>query len=174
MKEYKTVSFATKQGFGGAKGIRVILLVMFVAAGALAAESRVDDTLLAAARMALPQYITTNEMVRVLQGGLWNSHRTAVAASFPRPKASVIFVFLQQTNGTYLAVDAGGVEGGNFGKLGRGREDYDRFETTPVQWLNREDGRFQVVMRTRAWRARQRYTVSEPLLINPSGTVFWR
>ena len=154
--------------------IPVILFAMFVTAGACAAESRVDDTLLASARKALPQDITTNEMVRVLQGGLWNSNRTAVAASFPRPKASVIFVFLQQTNGTYVAVDASGVEGGNFGKLGRGREDYDRFETTPVEWLYRDDGRFQVVMRTRAWRAGQRYTVSEPLLISRSGTVLWR
>ncbi len=141
---------------------------------ALAADSRVDDALFLAARKALPQDISTNETARVLQAGLWNSNRTAVAVSFPKPKASVIFVFLRQTNGTYLAVDASGVEGGNFGKLGRGRTDYDHFETTPVEWSYREDRWFQVVMRTRVWRAGQRYTVSEQLLIEPDGTVLYR
>jgi hypothetical protein len=155
--------------------VRLILFTMFVAAGALAAQSRVPEILLASARNALPQDINTNEMIRVLQAGLWNSNRTAVAVSFPRPRASVIFVFLQQRNGTYLAVNTSGVEGGNLGVLGsRGRKDYDRFETTPVEWLYRDDGRFQVVMRTRVWRAGRRYTVSEPLLISRSGTVLWR
>ncbi len=152
----------------------IILSVIFIAAGAFAGESRVDVTLLDAAQKALPQDIATNEMVRLLQGGLWNSNRTAVAVSFSRPRGSVIFVLLRQTNGTYLAVDASGVEDGNFGKLGRGRADYDRFETTPVEWRYRDDGRFQVVMRTRAWRAGQRYTVAEHLLIARNGTVMWR
>jgi hypothetical protein len=150
-----------------------LLFAILVTAGA----SRVDDALLASARTALPQDITTNEVIELLQAGLWNSNRTALAVSFPRPrpKASVIFVFLHQTNGTYLAVDASGVEGGNLGVLGnRGRKDYDRVETTPIEWLHRDDGRFQVVMRTRTWRAGRRYTVSENLLISRSGTVLWR
>lgn len=129
---------------------------------------------LAAAGKALPQGISTNEMARVLQQGLWNAARTAVAVSLPRPKASVVFVFLWQSHDNYLVVDASGVEGGNFGKLGRGRADYERFETKPVEWLRRDDGLFQVVMRTRAGRAGRRYTVSEPLLIKPDGTVLWR
>jgi hypothetical protein len=153
----------------------IILFALFAVATLFAGESRADDALFIAARKSLPQDITTNEMVRTLQAGLWNSNLTAVAISFPKPKASVIFIFLRQTNGTYLAVDASDVEGGNFGKLGiAGREDYDRFETTPIKWLYREDGWFQVVMRTRAWKAGKRYTVSEPLLIKPDGTVLWR
>src|SRR5438552_14135108 len=96
----------------------VILFALFAAAAALAGESRVDDALFIAARRSLPQDIAANEVVRVLQAGLWNSNRTAVAVSFPKPKASVVFVFLRQTNGNFLAVDASGVEGGNFGKLG--------------------------------------------------------
>jgi hypothetical protein len=157
--------------------VSALLFTICVSAGAWAAASRVDDALLASARKGLPQDITTNEMITVLQAGLWNSNRTALAVSFqrPRPKASVIFVFLHQTSGTYLAVDASGVEGGNLGKLGsRGRKDYDRVETTPVKWLYRDDGRFQVVMRTRAWLAGRRYTVPENLLISRSGTVLWR
>jgi hypothetical protein len=155
----------------------VLLFALLVSAGAWAGASRVDDALLASARKALPQDITTNEIIMVLRTGLWNSNRTALAVSFPRPRPqpSEIFVFLHQTNGTYLAVDASGVEGGNLGKLGsRGRKDYDRVETTPVEWLYRDDGRFQVVMRTRAWRAGRRYTVPENLLISRNGTVLWR
>jgi len=145
------------------------------AAGEVA--SRDDDALLVTARRVLPRDISTNEMVKIMRGGLWNSNHTALAISFLRPRleASVIFVFLHQTNGNYLAVNASGVEGANLGVLGtRGRKDYDRFETTPVEWRYREDGHFQVVMRTRAWRAGRRYTVSEPLLISRSGTVLWR
>ncbi len=153
----------------------LLLFVMFVAAGASAAGSDANDALLRAASKSLPRGISTNEIANAFANGLWNSNRTAVAVAFPRPKASVVFVFLRQTNGTYLAADASGVEGGNFGKLGiAGRKGYDRFETMPVRWMHREDGWFQVVMRTRAWKAGQRYTVSEPLLIKPNGTVLYR
>ncbi len=99
---------------------------------------------------------------------------TAVAFVLPRPKASIIVILLRQPSGSYIAADASGVEGGNFGKLGRPRTDYSRFETTPVKWLSREDGMFQVRMRTRAWRTGQRYTVSEDLIIKSNGTVLYR
>jgi hypothetical protein len=154
---------------------RVALILFALIATASAGESRIDAALLAAAQKAMPSEVATNELISALQAGLWNSNRTAVAVSIPKPKASVIFVFLRQTNATYLAVDASGVEGGNLGKLGvAGRSGYDRFETTPTEWLHRDDGRFQIVMRTRAWKAGKRYTVPEKLLINPSGTVLWR
>jgi hypothetical protein len=154
---------------------RAALILFALIAAASAGEPQIDSALLAAAQKAMPREVTTNELVSVLQAGLWNSNRTAIAISIPKLKASVIFVFLRQTNATYLAVNASGVEGGNFGKLGlAGRAGYDRFETTPTEWLHREDGRFQVVMRTRAWKDGKRYTVSERLLINPSGTVLWR
>jgi hypothetical protein len=139
------------------------------------AQPRLDDGLIVAARKALPQDISTNVIVRALGTGLWNSNKTAVAIVITKPKASLIFVLLRQTSGKYLAVDVGAVEGGNFGKLGTaGRAGYDRFETTPVEWLYRDDGMFQVVMRTRAWKLGKRYTVLEPLIIRPDGTPLWR
>jgi len=70
-------------------------------------------------------------------------NRTAVAVSVPQrhPKHSVVFVFLRQTDFTYLAADTSGVEAGNFGKLGLlPRADYERFAATPVEWLQRDDG----------------------------------
>ena len=156
---------------------RAAVILFALIAAASAGEPQVDTALLAAAQRAMPREVTTNVLVRGLQVGLWNSNRTAVAISIaqPHPQSSLVFVFLRQKDAAYLAVDARGVEGGNLGKLGTaGRSGYARFETTPTEWLHREDGRFQVVMRTRAWKAGKRYTVSEKLLIDPSGTVLWR
>jgi hypothetical protein len=154
--------------------LRAVVVLFAAIAVASAGESKINGALLAAAQKAMPRSLGTDQMFRALQSGLWNSNRTALAVSVAQPKATVVLVFLRQTNGTYLASDASGVEGGNFGKLGRRRTDYERFETTPVEWLHREDGRFQVRMRTRAWRGGQRYTTSEDLLIEPDGTVLYR
>lgn len=157
--------------------ISVIMFVLIATTSTLAAESYVDGPLLLAARKALPQSISTNDLVKVLQAGLWNSNRTGVAISLPRQKAkgSLVFVFLRQTNGVYLAVEASGVEGGNLGKLGiAGPAPFDRIETTPIRWHAHEDGVFHVEMRTRAWKDGKRYTVSEPLLIRSNGTILWR
>ena len=156
------------------RAILSILLVLLAGVPVLAGESRVNAALLSAAQKAMPREIATNQLVRAVETGLWNSNRTAVAVSITQPKASVVFVFLRQADGTYLAADASGVEGGNFGKLGRPRTDYERFETTPVEWLHRDGSLFQVWMRTRAWMAGKRYTVSEPLIIRPDVVVLYR
>jgi hypothetical protein len=101
-----------------------------VGAAASAGESRIDTALLASAQKAVPSALAKNQLVRALESGLWNSNRTAVAISITEPKASLVFVFISQADGTYLAADASGVEGGNFGKLGRPRTDYDRVVAT--------------------------------------------
>jgi len=156
------------------RALLALLFALFMATATGAVEPPMEGTLLVAARNALPQGTSANELSKVLKAGLWNTNRTAVAVSLARPEGSIVLVFLRQTKGTYLAVNASGVEGGNFGKLGRDRADYERFETTPVEWQPRNDGLFQVVMRTRAWRAGRRYTVSEALVIKPDGTILWR
>ena len=131
--------------------------------------------MLVAAGKVLRNPVTTNEIVRALETGLWNSNKTAIAIAVTRPKASLIFVFLRQRGGTYMAVDISGEEGANFGRLGNaGRVGYDRFQTTPIEWQHRDDGMFEVVIRTRAWKSGRRYTVSEPLIIRADGTPLWR
>jgi hypothetical protein len=155
----------------------LIACIALVATGFVAlGQSHIDQNLVAAARKALPAEVSTNDIAKALEKGLWNSNRTAIAISINRvPKPSLIFVFLKQASGHYVAGNVSGVEGGNFGVLGAsGRVGYERFETTPVEWLHRDDGRFQVVMRTRAWKAGRRYTVSENLLIDPDGTPLYR
>lgn len=157
-------------------GLLSTVFVLIFTCIASFAQSQAGSALVASARNALPPDLSTNAITKALDGGLWNSNRTALAISINRfPKPSVIYVFLRQTNGLFLASDVSGVEGGNFGVLGiSGRNGYDRFETTPVEWLHRDDGRFQVVMRTRAWKAGRRYTVSEKLLIAANGTPLYR
>jgi hypothetical protein len=141
----------------------------------LAGEAPLDGALVSAARQALLQFLPTNELARVLQAGIWNSNRTGVAVSVPKAKGSLVFVFVRQTNGVYVAADATGVEGCNLAKLGvAGPEAYDRIETTPIRWEPREGGGYHVEMRTRAWKGRKRYTVSEPLFIRLNGTIGWR
>ena len=158
------------------RAILINLLGLFATVCVALAQPHVDDGLLIAARKALPQDISTNEIVRALSTGLWNTNRTALAIAIPKPKASVLFVFLRQPGGKYLAVDVSGMEGCNFGYPGTRREGYDRFETTPVEWLRREDGQLQVRMRTRAWKGRQRYTASGggTCVIKPDGTTLWQ
>jgi hypothetical protein len=151
----------------------VVLLASEIAAFG---QAYIDQNLVAAARKALAAEVSTNDVAKALEKGLWNSNRTAIAISINRvPKPSLIFVFLRQSNGHYLAGNVSGVEGGNFWVLGTsGRAGYERFETTPVEWLHRDDGRFQVVMRTGAWKSGRRYTVSERLVIDPDGTPLYR
>jgi hypothetical protein len=106
--------------------------------------------------------------------GVWNATKTAVAISVPRPRGSAVLAFIVQPTGEWVAADVSAVERGNLGKLGSSRGAYDKVETEPVRWLERRDGLFQVVLRTRAWKSGRRFTVSEPLLIRPDGTVVWR
>lgn len=169
------VSCATSVRSGRGATFSAVVCLIALMTSASAGEVPIDAALLAAARVSMPGVTATNELVSILQGGLWNSNQTAVAVSVSRPEAQAIFVLFRQTNANYLAVDVSRVEAGNLGKLGlAGRAGYDRVETTPTRWVYREDGRFQVIMRTRAWRAGKRYTVSEPLLINADGTILWR
>jgi hypothetical protein len=148
-----------------------IVLALLAGFSALAAEPRVDAALLDAARNAMPKTIADDQIAGALEGALWNSDGTAVAVSIWQPKRSAVFVFLRQVDGAFLACDASKAEDGNFGKLGYPRSDYERFETTPVKWVPRSEGFFQIQIRTRAWRGGQRYTVYEPQIVHPDGEV---
>ena len=157
-----------------------LLIVFFLPFGGSAANPTVASSLEKpefepALRAALPtNAVPTTEILRALPSALWNSNRTAVALALRRPAATLVYVFLRKPDDTFQAVEVSAVESGNFGKLGRPRNEYTRFETLPVRWLPREDGHFQVMIETRAWRGRQRYRVSEPLVIRADGTPMWR
>ena len=131
--------------------VPITVIGMLTFACVALAQPRPDATLLAAARIALPRSISTSEISRALDLGLWNSNRTALAICFTNSKASTVFVFVKQKSGKYLAVDAS-IEGLGIGAIGiAGRSAYERLELTPVQWLHRDDGTFMVLMRRRKW-----------------------
>ncbi|MCC7373445.1 MAG: hypothetical protein IT581_02230 [Verrucomicrobiales bacterium] len=150
--------------------------MLLVALAGPAASAAVDAAEFAPALRAAVQSAAVPEtsVSRAIKSALWNADRTAVAVAINRPAATLVYVFIRQPDGTLKTVDVSGVESGNFGKLGRSRTEYTRFETMPVKWLPRDDGYLQVVIRTRAWAGRQRYTVSEPLVISVNGTPVWR
>jgi hypothetical protein len=118
--------------------------------------------------------LSASEIARASRAALANRHKSAVAVAVHRPQRSLVLVLLRQVNGEYHTVDVSAVEDGNFAKLGFPRFRYDRFETQPVEWLHRDDGSFQVTIRTRAWQSRQRFTASEPVIVRPDGTLLWR
>jgi hypothetical protein len=134
--------------------------------------ANIADRLIASAHRALPQ-VSTNEIARALDHGVWNSNQTAVAIAIAKPKASLLCVFLRQTGGDYLAADVSDIEGKNIGVIGPDRH-YDRRETTPVKWWHRDDGLFEIQMRTQAWSSGRRYTMSGRVVIKPDGTCLWQ
>lgn len=107
-------------------------------------------------------------------GALWNSDQSAAVIAIPGATGTRVIAYLRRQDGTFLEVDVSAAEGGNLGKLGQRPMEYDRFETKPIAWLPRQDGRLQVIIQTRAWRAGHRVTVSEPLLIRTDGSAIWR
>ena len=47
-------------------------------------------------------------------------------------------------------------------------------ESTPIEWVTRDDDTFQIIIQTRAWKNGNRMTVREPLVFDSLGQVYWR
>lgn len=107
--------------------------------------------------------------------GIWNDDRTAGAVSIPGDSRSNIYVLLLLPNGDHKTTDISRIEDGLFAKLGTAeRSEYERYETTPIEWKTLEDGDFLLKVRLRAWRDGQRYTVSGPVIVRTDGSVLWQ
>ena len=107
-------------------------------------------------------------------GALWNDDQTAAVLTLKRSKGTQVFVYVTQGE-QMVKVDISQVEGMNLAKLGRYRlADYDRVESTPIEWIARDDGKFQINIQTRAWKNGKRQTVMEWVLIDDSAKMLWR
>ncbi len=149
----------------------MLIMGAFAQAHPVSAESKTDGELFAYARQSLGEGVSSNDLALALTRGLWNSNRTAVAISVTNSPAPSAWVFLKRSNNGYLAVDLS-TDGLGIGLIGNAaRSAYERLELVPIEWLPREDGMLMVVMRTRAWKGGQRYTVSKPILIRQDGTL---
>jgi hypothetical protein len=159
--------------------LALLLLVVTLAApqganGPTSAPPEVSAPLHSTVRKSLPETAGDAEVERALRAGIWNRDKTALAIHLPSPRGTALLVFILQATGGWLTVDVSRVERANLGKLGVPGTAFDSVETAPLRWLDRSDGLLQVEVRTRARKSGQRFTVSEPLLIRPDGTVLWR
>ena len=131
--------------------------------------------LLNVAKVHLLQNFSIKDIKQSLMRGSWNADKSAIAVTLYKPKKTVVFIFIQQDEKKYKAVDISQIEDGNLGKLGMARRmEYSKIETIPTEWRNRDDSSYQVVLRTRVWKDGQRYTVYEELIITANGTPLWR
>lgn len=159
--------------------LALLLLVVTLATphganGPTSAPPEVSAPLRSAVRKHLPETAGDAKVERALRAGIWNRDKTALAIHLPVPRGTALLVFILQATGEWVPVDVSPVERANLGKLGVPGTAFDSVVTVPLRWLDRSDGLLQVEVRTRAWKSGQRFTVSEPLLIRPDGTVLWR
>jgi len=152
------------------KNFIILIAIILIAVQVMAEESFEDIS----HQIAAKAQIDVNLVKDGIKSGLWNSEKTAAALSINKSGGSLCLVLIKRPNKSFIVVDVSNVEYGNFGKFGYPRSYYDRYETTPVEWLKRDDSHFQIVFRTRAWKDGQRYTVKEPLIVKKNGEPIWR
>ena len=133
-------------------------------------------TLLAASSVAgATEFSDVDLIAEAKATGTWNDDRTAAAVSIPSENRTGVYVMLVQPNGEHTTIDISRIEDGLFAKLGTAdRAEYEKYETTPIEWTALEDGKLLLKVRLRAWRDGQRYTVSGPVIIRPDGSVLWQ
>jgi len=147
------------------------LLVTLMVVFDVRAQSSPDASLFAAARTALPSSISAVEIREAMDAGLWNGSRTAVAICLPKQKVPAAWVFIRQPGGNFLSVDVS-KEGLGIGRIGIAPQSaYERLELAPVAWPQGDAEMLTIIMRTRAWKAGRRYTISKPLWIRQDGTI---
>ncbi|WP_045859807.1 hypothetical protein [Teredinibacter purpureus] len=62
------------------------------------------------------------------------------------------------------------IENANLGKLGlAGKEQYEKIETFPSEWVAEKQNGNLISFTTRAWRNGQRYTASGPVFVKNDG-----
>ena len=157
----------------------VTALILFMAVSVCLGD---DKAVEAIQQFAEEQKVSAEELKKGLGGLIWKRDKSAVAACFQSSESTLCLVAYQTSDGFKIS-DVSRVEGMNFGKFGFRRSHYDRFLTEPIEW--NETGRFiytnfngrarhQIRFQTRAWRGGQRYTISEPLILDADWKPLWR
>ena len=132
----------------------------------------VDEALHSAARPLMPRDMTDAELTATLGGGLWRQDLNAVAVAWPEGMGYRTYVFVRQGDGSYAATNASRVvANAAFGYFGWPADEYERYETAPVDWRMTDNGHSLLYVRVRAWRQGQRYTVTGHYLVSPDGSV---
>lgn len=130
-----------------------------------------DSNLLATALAVMPAGLSDGEVRRALRNGLWHEDGDAVAVGLPRANESLTFVFRRQADGSYRGVDASWVANPALVFIGWRRDEFDRFVTEPINWVEGRYERLSLTIRTRAWRGERRYTATESFFVHADGLV---
>ncbi|NHB57067.1 hypothetical protein G9F32_03335 [Acinetobacter sp. 194] len=116
----------------------------------------------------------TGVWAKIPEHAFWNADRTLAVASEKKGKRTNLMLYIHRLS-HLREIDISQVEGMNLGKLGLGRREYyDRIETTPIAWVQRNDGKFQVDIQTQVWKNGKRQTVKEYVVFDANGMVYWR
>jgi hypothetical protein len=123
----------------------------------------------------IPDRISDDSLRNGIPMAVWTATRNAVAAAFHDDSGSFLVTFICTPQGEFRGSDISPVESANFGKLGGELRSFRRFETKPIRWDRVGVPFFQVIIETAAWRDKGgRLVATEPLIINPGGTPFFR
>jgi len=152
------------------KKIVLTIIIFFLISINTFSEQR-ENGLLSVVSEALKNDKRIYDFNELISNGEWNADKTAIVIHIPDGLSSLLYVFLRQDDGTFIAVDLSYRVNNEMNyKLGRRRNYYDKYVQTPVV-CNRQDGyAVGVGIRTQAWKNGQRYTVeSKPTRIKKNG-----
>ncbi|QIO08492.1 hypothetical protein [Acinetobacter lanii] len=116
----------------------------------------------------------SNVWANLTKDVFWNADKTLAVYTKNVAKQTKVTILIKQDQ-HLREIDISQVEGMNLGKLALYRNDYyDRVETKPIEWVYRDDGKFQVNIQTRVWKNGKRQTVKEYVTFDKNGKVYWR
>lgn len=154
--------------------VRIIMITLIVFYLAALLGDKKSDNLMDVAYKTLKKKVEKAKVEKAVKKGFWNGEKDAVVVTIFIKKASINYVFIIKEGGAIFPIDISNVESGNLGKIGWARNEYEKVETEPVNWIKRKDRLLQINMRTRAWKDGQRHTVYEKLILDRKGKVYWR
>lgn len=119
-------------------------------------------------------FMHSNVWANLTKDVFWNADKTLAVYTKNVAKRTKVIILIKQDQYS-RDIDISQVEGMNLGKLALYRNDYyDRVETKPIEWVYRDDGKFQVNIQTQVWKNDKRQTVKESVTFDKNGKVYWR
>ncbi len=112
--------------------------------------------------------LNNTELIEITKSILWNKQKTnfAICLNFFQKKSKCYIICKNKL------IYASSIEKSNFGKLGL-RQKYDKWRTYPSKWIKDDCNLLQIKFITHVWIKKQRYTVSETLILK-NGKPLWR
>lgn len=131
-----------------------------------------EHKLLERAQQVLPAGYSDELMRRTFTQSLSNSNLNAALSVFEAEKGSLIYLFIRQPDGQYVAVDLSHLEAQNIQALSQGHNGtFDRIESHPNGLSFGEDFVFEAEISTSVLSGSQMKQHSASVRVNPNGLV---